>query len=325
MKVHSERNFIECLVEWLLDRMAPMPRETNRKIASVLGWIWYRLDQHHRKIAMENLELAFGSELDSVQREDICRKVFDHLARVVLEIPYVRTLNKDNLDQFATFRGGEHLQAVLKKSKGFLVMTTHFGNWELMAVGFSMHYMPFNIVVRPLDNPFLNRLIDKMRCQTGNKTIPKRGSVREVLRLLRQGEIVALLIDQNTNWHDAVFVPFFNEPAGTNKALAMLALRTGLPVLSVYNVRRPDGRYELIIDPEIPIVKTGDTTRDIKENTARFNRLIERYVRENPEQWFWVHRRWKTRSHQPWSRCDGLRRAAPGRLLVGRRGSDDGK
>lgn len=87
MKVHSERNFIECLVEWLLDRMAPMPRETNRKIASVLGWIWYRLDQHHRKIAMENLELAFGSELDSVQREEICRKVFDHLARVVSRFP----------------------------------------------------------------------------------------------------------------------------------------------------------------------------------------------------------------------------------------------
>ena len=300
--MNSKKSIPERILERILDRMARMPRETNRRIAAALGRLWYCLDKRHRKIALENLKMAFGNELDEARRQEICRQVFDHLARVVLEIPYVRKLNEDNLEQFAVFRGGEHLQAALEKKQGLLVMTSHFGNWELTGVGFSLRYWPFNIVVRPLDNPLLDRLIDKMRCQTGNRTIPKRGSVRQVLRLLRQGETVALLIDQNTDWYDAVFVPFFNELAGTNKALAVLALRTGLPVLPAYNVRRPDGRYELIIEPEIPIVRTGDTTMDIEENTARFNRVIETYVRRNPEQWFWVHRRWKTRPYQPWPR-----------------------
>ncbi|GKT09365.1 lysophospholipid acyltransferase family protein [Desulforhabdus sp. TSK] len=300
--MNSKKSIAERILERILDRMARMPRETNRRIAAALGRLWYRMDKRHRKIALENLKMAFGDELDEGRRQEICREVFDHLARVVMEIPYVRALNHDNLDQFATFRGGEHLQAALEKKQGLLVVTSHFGNWELMAVGFSMRYLPFNIVVRPLDNPFFDRMVGQMRCQAGNKTIQKRGSVRQVLRLLRKGEIVALLIDQNTDWYDAVFVPFFNELAGTNKALAVLALRTGAPVLPAYNVRRPDGRYELIIEPEIPIVRTGDTTMDIEENTARFNRVIEAYVRRNPEQWFWVHRRWKTRPYQPWPR-----------------------
>ena len=294
--------FLEHFIGLLLDKMAKMPRKTNRRIAAVLGWIWYRIDKRHRKIALENLNLAFGNELDPSQRQRICRNVFDHLARVILELPYVRKLSHENLDRFATFRGAENLYAALQKGKGLLVMTSHFGNWEMMSLAFSLRYLPFNIIVRPLDNPFMNRLIDRMRCRTGNRTIHKRGSIRQVLQLLRRGEIVALLGDQNTDWYDGVFVPFFNQPACTNKTMAVLALRTGIPVIPVYNVRQPDGRYEMIIEPEIPLLRTGDTTIDIEENTARFNQVIERYVRRNPEQWFWIHRRWKTRPCQPWPR-----------------------
>ena len=181
-------------------------------------------------------------------------------------------------------------------------MASHFGNWELMSLGCSYRYPPFNVVVRPLDNPQLNVLVNKLRTSGGNRFIPKKGSVREVLRLLHRREIVALLIDQNVDWYDGVFVPFFKDIACTNKALAVLALRTGAPVVPIHNVRRPDGRYEVIIGPEVPLIRTGDSISDTEENMARFNRIIEDYVRRDPDHWFWVHRRWKTRPFQPWPR-----------------------
>jgi KDO2-lipid IV(A) lauroyltransferase len=153
-----------------------------------------------------------------------------------------------------------------------------------------------------LDNPILDTLINGIRTRGGNQLITKKGSVRSVLRLLAQGEVVVLLIDQNLAWYDGVFVPFFKEIACTNKALAVLALRTGAPVIPVYNVRQPDGSYQVVFEPEVALVRSGDTTRDIEDNTANFNRVIESYVRRYPEQWFWVHQRWKTRPYQPWPR-----------------------
>jgi KDO2-lipid IV(A) lauroyltransferase len=262
------------------------------------------MDSRHRRIALSNLKRAWGSELDEQQRKTICRQNFSHLTRVFLELPYLTTLAANDIDRFVTFVGVEHFYAALQKGRGLLIMTSHFGNWEIMALAFSLRYRPFQIVVRPLDNPLLDRLINGVRRRGGNQMITKKGSVRKILRLLGKGEPVALLIDQNVDWYDGVFVPFFSDIACTNKALTVLALRTGAPVISAYNVRQPDGRYQIVIDGEIPLIRTGDTTRDIEENTALFNQIIEGYVRRHPEQWFWVHQRWKTRPYQPWPRKD---------------------
>jgi KDO2-lipid IV(A) lauroyltransferase len=225
-----------------------------------------------------------------------------HLARVVLELPYIRTLTSDELNGFVAFNGLEHLDAALKKGRGVLVMASHFGNWELMALAFSLLHHPINIVIRPLDSPFLDGLIDNIRTRGGNTMIAKKGSVNKVLRLLAAGEVVGLLIDQNPAWHEGVFVPFFNEIACTNKALSSLALRTSAPVVPAYNVREPNGSYRIVVEPEVVLDRSGDTRVDIEENTAKFNRIIESYVRRHPEQWFWVHQRWKTRPYQPWPR-----------------------
>jgi Kdo2-lipid IVA lauroyltransferase/acyltransferase len=256
------------------------------------------MDARHRRIAMHNLELAYGDELSATEREAVCRKTFIHLACVMLEIPLLSTLTASNLEQFITFSGTDNLDEVEKKGKGILVMASHFGNWELMSLAFSLRFRPFNVVVRPLDNPFLDRLIDGVRSRGGNKTIPKSGSAIRILRLLRDGQPVAFLIDQNVDWYEGVFVPYFKELACTTKALATLALRTGLPVFSVYNYRRSDGRYQIVFEPEVELIRTGNLVTDIEENTALFNRIIERYVRSHPEQWFWLHQRWKTRPPQ---------------------------
>ena len=217
-------------------------------------------------------------------------------------MPYIRKVKPDNLDGFVTFDGLEHFYTAMEKGRGVLLLTSHFGNWELMALAFSLLYRPINIVIRPLDIPLLDRLITNIRTRGGNQMIAKKGSLSKVLRLLAAGGVVGLLIDQNPAWEEGVFVPFFKEIACTNKALTALALRTGAPVIPVYNVRELDGSYRIVAGPEVVLVRSGDTRRDMEENTANFNRIIESYVRRHPEQWFWVHQRWKTRPYQPWPR-----------------------
>ena len=279
-----------------------MPHKIIWKLAEILGSLWHRIDGHHRGIAMRNLEFAFGDELSETERQTICRGTFIHLVCVLLELPFLFTMTADNVERFMAFAGIENLYATVKKGKGFMVMTSHFGNWELMALGFSFRFWPFSVVVRSLDNPFLDRMIDRMRSRGGNRTLPKSGSAIRMIRLLRRGEGVGFLIDQNVDWYEGVFVPFFKETACTSKALATLALRTGLPVLPAYNFRSPDGRYQMIFEPEAQIIRTGSLIADIEENTALFNRIIEGYVRRHPEQYFWLHQRWKTRPYQPWPR-----------------------
>lgn len=281
--------------EWLLKKAALIPRRVMWKLAEILGDAWYFADARHRRIALGNLELALGDELDSRARATVCRKAFEHLARVILELPYLSILSHDSVDDFLTFKGFEHVRAASEKGKGLLFIGSHFGNWEMMAKGVSLHHRKGHMVVRPLDNPILDGLIDWVRSNTGSRTIPKKGSALRIFRLLKQGEIVALLNDQNAVRSEAVFVPFFGELASTNKAPAAIALRTGAPVIPVHNFRQPDGRYQIVAEPEIDLIRTGDTEHDIQANTALFNRIIEGHIRRHPEQWLWVHKRWRTR------------------------------
>ncbi len=293
---------VQQMAEFFTDMAATLPLKFTWKLADSLGRIWFQVDKKHRRIALGNLKIAWGDKLSEEERRTIARRNFIHLARVLLELPYLRKLSSDDLDGFVSFHGIEHFANALKKGKGVLLLASHFGNWELMALAFSLRYHPINIVVRPLDSPFWDNLLAKIRTRGGNQLIPKRGSVRKMLHLLAAGDAVALLLDQNSAWYEGVFVPFFNEIACTNKALSTIALRTGAPVIPAFNVRQPDGSYQIFCQPEIVFGKSGDITRDVEENTAKFNKIIETYVRRYPEQWFWVHQRWKTRPYQAWPR-----------------------
>jgi KDO2-lipid IV(A) lauroyltransferase len=293
---------LQQFAEKFMDLAAVVPLRFSWRLADILGRLWFRLDNKHRLIALNNLSLAWGDELNGRERRNIARRNFIHLARVVLELPYIRMFTPEKMDEFVTFDGVDNLDAALRMGRGVLVMTSHFGNWELMAVAFSLRYRPVNLVIRPLDIAFLDSLITAIRIRGGNQMIAKKGSVRKVLRLLAAGEVVGLLIDQNPAWYEGVFVPFFKEIACTNKALSALALRTNAPVIPAYNVREANGTYRVVFEPEVVLHRSGDARRDMEENTANFNRIIESYVRRHPEQWFWVHQRWKTRPYQPWPR-----------------------
>jgi KDO2-lipid IV(A) lauroyltransferase len=207
-------------------------------------------------------------------------------------------LNEKNFTRYITFEGLENFQKAYEKEKGILILTAHFGNWEWMAALFPLQsHHPVHVVVRPLDSRFLDSMVEQLRMRTGNQAIPKQKAMGQILRLLKAGEIVGILLDQNMAWQEGVFVDFFGEKACTNTGMALLALKTGTPVLPAFNIRQKDGRYRVVIEPEIPLVRTGDKERDVTENTQRFTQIIERYVRNYPDQWLWLHQRWKTR---PW-------------------------
>ncbi len=262
-----------------------------------LSRLIYALDDRHRRIALRGLTLAFP-EKDLKERNAIARSAFRNLARVAAEFFSLPRLNEKNFTRYITFEGLENFQKAYEKEKGILILTAHFGNWEWMAALFPLQsHHPVHVVVRPLDSRFLDSMVEQLRMRTGNQAIPKQKAMGQILRLLRAGEIVGILLDQNMAWQEGVFVDFFGEKACTNTGMALLALKTGTPVLPAFNIRQKDGRYRVVIEPEIPLVRTGDKERDVTENTQRFTQIIERYVRNYPDQWLWLHQRWKTR---PW-------------------------
>jgi KDO2-lipid IV(A) lauroyltransferase len=138
-----------------------------------------------------------------------------------------------------------------------------------------------------------------LRSRFGTEIIPKQRGMRKILEALRKNKLVAILLDQNVDWYEGVFVNFLGEWACTNKGLALMALKTGTPVVPAFSVRQPDGRYHFIFEPEVELIKTGDKTRDVEDNTILFTSIIERYVKEHPDQWFWYHKRWKTKPYWP--------------------------
>ena len=262
-----------------------------------LGRLFYRLDDRHRRIARRNLALAFP-EIGSQEREELIRGAFSHLGRVAAEFSFIPRLCEENIHRHVLLEGMENFRRAREKGRGVIFLTAHFGNWEWMAAAFPLFSQhPCHVVFRPLDSPFLDRMVERLRTSTGNGTVPKQKAMGQILRLLKEGKTVGILLDQNMAWQEGVFVDFFGEPACTNTGVALVALKTGAAVLPVFNIRGEDGRYRTVIEPEVPLIRTGDKKSDVLENTQRFTRIIEGYIRNYPNHWLWVHQRWKTR---PW-------------------------
>ena len=261
------------------------------------GEIAYVLDERHRRIALRNLNIAFP-ERGEEERKKIARAAFRQLGTVLAELPFIIRLNRRNVKKFIWIEGAEHFHKAEERKRGILFLTAHFGNWEWMAASFPLltdH--PIAVVFRPIDNPFIGRVVERLRTCTGNQGISKQKAMARILRVLKEGGVVGILLDQNVSWQEGVFVKFFGEWACTNEGLALLAMKTGAAVLPGFGIRQPDGRYRLVLEPEINLIRTGNKEHDVQANTELFTGVIERYVREYPEQWLWLHQRWKTR---PW-------------------------
>jgi KDO2-lipid IV(A) lauroyltransferase len=272
-----------------------IPFRTGQRLGSAAGSFFSNLGFGRRRVAVNGLRAAFG-DLTGDEIEDLYRRVLTHFGRMIFEVPHVLRMNKDNLDRYVVFEHPERLDRALLKGRGVLVLTGHFGNWELMSAAVSLKTKGRTAVVaRPLDYEPADRVLRRIRTRFGTEIIPKNMGLRRMLKILHANRVVGVLLDQNVDWYDGVFVPFLGNQACTNKGLALVALKTGSPVVPVFSVRRKDGRFSVIFGEEIPLTRSGDRMKDIEENTARFTRVIESYIRRYPDHWFWFHRRWKTK------------------------------
>ena len=241
------------------------------------------------RVARRNLSLALP-ELTLDKRAAIARGMFRSIARVLVALAKFPCIRRDNLDKWIRLEGREHLDNARRSGRGILFATAHLGNWELSAYVYGLLVGPMNVVVRPLDNPVLDRLVERRRALSGNRILSKRDPARPIMKALAANEAAGILIDQNTSLDSGVFVEFFGIPAAAPGGFVRLAARSGAAVIPGFALWRPEEqRYVLRFYPPVPM--TGDTLRD----TQAVQSILETVIRSHPDQWLWIHRRWKTR------------------------------
>src|SRR3989338_1706817 len=288
------KRFIIIALKILCWFIGHIPLSISLWIGRGLGRIGFYLDKKHREIALNNLKVYFGDEKTPDEINIVAKKVFENLGMNVVEFCRLPYLKKESLDKYIECEGFENFKMAYDKGRGVIFLTGHFGNWELMAIFYALKGYPVDIVVRDMDNPLIDEFVRWVRTKAGNRIISKGRSMRELLRILSKGGVAGILLYQNVAWAEGVFVYFFNRLACTNKGAALMAISSGAPVVPTFIVR--DGkRHRVIIDKEIDVIDTGDRAKDQMENTAAFTKVIEGFVRKHPEQWFWLHQRWKSR------------------------------
>ena len=271
-----------------------LPHETARGFGRAVGSLGHALDKRHREVALRNLELALP-EIGPEERRRLVRDCFRHFGAALCDaISSTRFDDREICERF-TLEGWENVEAADRPGKGFFVLSPHLGFWEMVPPLIGLYRGRMNIVMRPPDNPFLDKELRFLRERFGNTVIPKRGAARRMMEALRQGAIVGILIDQRVQAKEGIEVPFFGRPALTTPVLARLSLRTGAPVLPVALFPEPKGRYRFIAHPPIfpPPGEEGDEA--VTGLTRRYLEVAEQDIRSHPEQWLWMHRRWEAR------------------------------
>src|ERR1700751_1991540 len=290
------RRRLEYAAAWpFLKMMGILPRPVSRAFAIGIAQLVYLLHFRLRKVGMRNLAMAFP-EKNETDRRRILRGVFTSLGRQLAELCQFPRYTSANVDEVVVYDGLEHFEKAYARGRGVLFLTAHFGAWELSAFAHSLHGHWLHVVMRPMDNPYLDRLLQSYRTMHGNRVVPKDDFVRGLLAAMRAGETVGILMDTNMTPPQGLFVDYFGIPACTASGLARIALRTDAAVVPGFTIwAEALGKYLLRFDRAVELVRTGDLEADIIANTQKFTKVIEEYVRKYPEQWLWVHRRWKTR------------------------------
>jgi KDO2-lipid IV(A) lauroyltransferase len=286
------RHRVEYLLVVALRALAGVaPWSVVRWCGRLLGRLFYLFDGRHRRITLDNLAHAFPEKSDG-ERLAIARGVFAHFGVLAFDILKFTTLDPAKMLARVEIEGEEHVRRALEQRDGYLLCTGHFGFWETHGLVHALRFGPIGVLARPLDNPLLNDLLERVRQRTGNVVIYKSGAIRHVLRQTRAGRGVAVLIDQHTHTPDAVTVEFFGRPAATTSSLATLSLHTGAPVIPVFSVPLPGARYRLIYEQAVEPPR-DESAGEILAFTDRCTRVLESYVRRYPQLWLWMHRRWR--------------------------------
>ncbi|MDP3181281.1 MAG: hypothetical protein Q8M54_00510 [Desulfobaccales bacterium] len=267
-----------CLGDWLADGLAAL---------------WYRLDRRHRRITLRNLEFAYGAELSPGERERLARGVFRHFLRFAWETLELLVAPLSRINRKTIILGYEHVAAALAKGRGAIGIAAHAGNWEYTVMGLGLKNGPLAVVAREMDHPLGRALARYLRQRGGNWMVDKQRGLKEILAHLKQNRLVGIVIDQNTNTAEGWLVDFFGKSARTTPVAALLAGHRDIPVVPALSRRLSDGRHLIVFFPPLPITKTPNRQADIQRHLQLQSHAIEAWVRAGPEQWLWLHRRWK--------------------------------
>lgn len=274
-----------------------LPRSVAKFCSDIIGLLWFKIDKRHKDIALENISKAYKSELSPEQILNLGKQVFKNTTHMIFDIAWAFRMDQEELLKNYTIKGYENLKNALQKGRGVLLLTGHMGNFELLvgAFGNDPDYKMYG-AYRKFDFQPLERLMLEERQRFGVTMIPLRGAAKKIDAILRNKNAVGTLLDQNADWYNGVFVNFFGRPACTNKGMAVLAMRTKALVVPMY-IAKTDNTYVVEFLPEIPLQSTGDIITDIENNTQNYTSAIESMARKYPDQYFWVHNRWKTKPY----------------------------
>ena len=278
-----------------LERIAPRPLKLF--FAFCVARAGYYLMHTHKIIALHNLTRAFPDK-PTGELLKIIKETYLSFTLTFVEFPSITRFNKNNLHRHVRVKGLEHYEKALREGQGILLFTAHYGNWEFGNAALAVLSRPPHFMARRLDSAFLEHFSTSLRSPLGIGNLHKANAMRMVLPLLRKGEAVILLIDQNVAAREGVFIDFFGRPACATTGVALMAMHTGATVLPIFTTRTENGTYLTEIGPALPTVKTGNRDEDLLTNTQNYNKIIEDQVRKYPGQWLWLHRRWKTRPVQ---------------------------
>jgi Kdo2-lipid IVA lauroyltransferase/acyltransferase len=290
------RERLEYFAAWTgLKILGILPRGAARFVGACFAEIAYFLRPPLQRAALINLKLSFPDWTDS-ERKKVIRGMLRQVGWMIGEFSQFPRYARETIERIVVIDGAENFASARRRGKGVLFLTGHMSAWELAPFAQAMYGHPLHFLVRPVANRRVDALINRYRCLSGNQTIEKNRAARAMLQVLGEGGTVGILSDHNTSLDEGVFVNFFGLPASTTSGLARIALHTDaavVPGFLCWDERA--GKYRLQFGPALELVRGADEEENVRENTARFTRVIEDYVRAHPEQWLWVHKRWKTR------------------------------
>jgi len=278
------------LVRWL-------PRSLRLAFGRFAGRLVFRYDKKHREVTIQNIHLAYGNEKTSVEKTALAKHAYEHFGAMFLELLTLGNATKDKVYRYVEFAGVDRYEDARGVGKGIIMITAHYGNWEMHAVAHGFLFGPMYVVAKEQENSYFNRSLEEIRSLSGNHVIYKDQALRQAYAHLKDGDTVAIVIDQNVHLKDAVFVDFFGRQAATTPVAAWLALKTGAVLLPAFSMPLSSGRYKLTYEEPLDLEPYRDLPQAeaIRAITQELTRVQERVIREHPEYWLWMHRRFRTR------------------------------
>jgi KDO2-lipid IV(A) lauroyltransferase len=271
-----------------------LPENFSLWVGRQLGNVMYCLDVEHRKVAIQNLHIAFGQEKSEEEMRSIAKKNFQNLGMLAIEFFRIPRMDIETFKRKVEVEGLDEALQVLEKNRGALLLLGHFGNWELMALMSKVIKKSILVIAKPIkQNPWIDGWINGIRKRAGLEVIPPKNASQKVIQALSQNQVVGILFDQRGRRSKGIWADFFGRKVPTTPGLAVMALKSGAPVLPVFMIRNGFHKHRLLIKKPLQLIDTGDINGDILANTQLFNHTLESIIREYPDQWFWIHRRWE--------------------------------